>query len=97
MPESKVDYEDKTASKFALPEPTCLIYEPKTCEPTIELPPSPEHVDDCKDIEDISKDYYNSESNEDISLSTAIITPYADHIPMQKMKDVSRLKTERLV
>ncbi|XP_022631732.1 protein ROS1-like [Vigna radiata var. radiata] len=97
LPESKVDYEDKTASKFALPEPTCLIYEPKTCEPTIELPPSPEHVDDCKDIEDISKDYYNSESNEDISLSTAIITPYADHIPMQKMKDVSRLKTERLV
>ncbi|WVZ09940.1 hypothetical protein V8G54_014470 [Vigna mungo] len=98
LPEPKVDYEDKTASRFALPEPTCLIYEPKTCEPTIELPPSPEHVDDCKDIEDISKDYYyNSESNEDISLSTAIITSYADHIPMQKMKDVSRLKTERLV
>ncbi|XP_047153819.1 uncharacterized protein LOC124825276 [Vigna umbellata] len=97
LPESKPDYEDKTVSKFALPEPTCLIYEPKRCEPTIELPTSPEHVDDCKDIEDISKDYYNSESKEDISLSKAIITSYADHIPMQKMKDVSRLKTERLV
>ncbi|XP_052726020.1 DNA glycosylase/AP lyase ROS1 [Vigna angularis] len=97
LPESKLDYEDKTVSKFALPEPTCLIYEPKRCEPTIEHPPSPEHVDDCKDIEDISKDYYNSESKEDISLSKAIITSYADHIPMQKMKDVSRLKTERLV
>ncbi|ESW25399.1 hypothetical protein PHAVU_003G032300 [Phaseolus vulgaris] len=106
LPGSKVD-EDKIEPQLALPESTTsLVYEAKTCEPIIELPASPEaeeYVEDCNDIEDIptitlnhqTKDYY-AESNDDISLSTAIVTSQPDNIPMPKMKDVSRLKTERL-
>lgn len=77
---------------------------PKEHEQEHEHEKHDEYVDDCNDIEDIptimlnhqAKDYY-AESYEDISLSTTIIPFYADNIPMPKMKDVSRLKTERLV
>ncbi|KAJ1401755.1 hypothetical protein SESBI_28515 [Sesbania bispinosa] len=69
-------------------------------------------TEDTEDIEDIvtiklssqeglskARDYSSEESQHDVKTSTAIVALHADtaNIPMPKMKNASRLKTERLV
>ncbi|CAJ1932445.1 unnamed protein product [Sphenostylis stenocarpa] len=101
----------RTTPDLALPDSTPFIYEPKICDPIIELPASPSasppasprgydvnnDEEFCNDIEDMPLCTHNEEPDYSPE-STAIVVFNANtNIPLPKMKDVSRLKTERLV